>query len=69
MTYDRLIQVLIQACKEAGGQRAWAARHGVSPAYVGDVIHGRRAPTDAVLKPLGLRRDVVYLPLDDATTG
>ena len=41
-----------------GSQRA-AARHlGISPQYVCDLLKGRREPGPAVLKKLGLRRDV-----------
>jgi hypothetical protein len=34
--------VLIELCREAGGQAAWARRHGFTAAYVNDVIRGRR---------------------------
>jgi len=43
------------ACIQAGSQKAWAEKHGVSRAYVCDVVNGRREPSPAVLKPLGLR--------------
>jgi hypothetical protein len=40
---------------EAGGQRAWAARYGLSEATVSEVIRGTRSPGPRVLGPLGLR--------------
>jgi DNA-binding transcriptional regulator YdaS (Cro superfamily) len=51
---------LSAACKEAGGQSAWAALHGVSPTYVSSVLHARIEPGKAILQALGLVRVVVY---------
>ena len=51
---------LSEACKDAGGQSAWAALHGVSPTYVSSVLHARIEPGKAILKALGLVRVVVY---------
>jgi hypothetical protein len=50
------------ACKAAGGQALWAAGAGVSKSYVTQILTGRCAPGDAVLRPLGLQRDVRYVP-------
>lgn len=41
-------------------QVAWAKAHGVSPAYVSDVLAGRREPGKLVLDALGLERVVTY---------
>ena len=41
---------------EAGGQRAWASRYGLSEATVSEVMRGTRSPGPRVLGPLGLRR-------------
>lgn len=51
-----------QALKHATGhsQAAWAKKHGLSPAYVSDVINGRREPGKAILEALGLERVVSY---------
>jgi hypothetical protein len=51
---------LYTACREAGGQSAWAAAHGVSPTYVSSVLHARIEPGKSILEPLGLVRVVVY---------
>lgn len=51
---------LSAACKAAGSQRAWAEKHGVSPAYVCDVINARRDPGQSILNALGLARVVRY---------
>jgi DNA-binding transcriptional regulator YdaS (Cro superfamily) len=51
---------LYKACKDQGGQSAWAALHGVSPTYVSSVLHARIEPGKAILQALGLVRVVVY---------
>ncbi|MBB5758354.1 hypothetical protein HNR00_003074 [Methylorubrum rhodinum] len=57
-----VVSRLRAACKEAGGQSRWADSAGVTPQYVSDVLLGRRAPGDSVLRPLGLQRDIRYVP-------
>jgi len=49
----RRIRVAIQ---QAGSQRAWAERVGVSPVFICNVLQGKRAPGPKVLAALGLRR-------------
>lgn len=51
---------LSKACRDQGGQSAWAALHGVSPTYVSSVLHARIEPGKAILQALGLVRVVVY---------
>jgi hypothetical protein len=60
MTLDEVIALLRAECEKAGGQAAWAKAHRVSPAYVGDVIRGRRDPGDGILLPLGVEKCVTY---------
>lgn len=60
MTKDELIQHLQQMIAQAGSQRELAIRLGVSAAYLGDVLHGKREPGSKLLKALGLERVVVY---------
>ncbi|TXN73274.1 helix-turn-helix domain-containing protein [Methylobacterium sp. WL6] len=46
------------ACRSAGGQRAWARRHGVSQTAVSEVIRGIRGEhgiPPGILAGLGLR--------------
>jgi DNA-binding transcriptional regulator YdaS (Cro superfamily) len=59
------------ALKHAVGhsQAAWARKHGVSPAYVSDVINGRREPGPAILDALGIERVVTYRPKPPASEG
>lgn len=56
LTVDDVRARLSTAIREAGGQKAFAAVAGVSPAYVNDVIRGRRAVGERVLAALDLRR-------------
>lgn len=50
------------ACAAAGGQAKWAETARVSPAYVSDVLNGRREPGDAICRALGYRKQVEYIP-------
>jgi DNA-binding transcriptional regulator YdaS (Cro superfamily) len=52
-----------------GNQAAWARDHNLSPAYVSDVINGRREPGPAILEALGIERVVVYRPKPPASEG
>lgn len=52
--------ILRNKCKEAGGQSAFAKQHGVSVAYVSDVINGRKDPGPALLRAIGVKRVVTY---------
>jgi hypothetical protein len=60
MNLYELRMLLRRRCDEAGSERAWALKHGVSPVYVGDVLAGRRAPGKAILATLGLVRVISY---------
>jgi DNA-binding transcriptional regulator YdaS (Cro superfamily) len=59
------------ALKHAVGhsQAAWARSHNLSPAYVSDVINGRREPGPAILEALGIERVVSYRPKPTASEG
>ena len=54
--------LLSKACKEAGGQKAWAEAQGISSTYVSRVLHAHCEPGKAILEGLGLVRVVVYRP-------
>lgn len=60
MTADEVRIVLAQQCADAGSQHAWAKAHGLSPAYVGDVLSGRRDLGDRILAQMGYERLVMY---------
>ena len=60
LTETQVIERLRAACEAAGSQRAFAQAHQFTPAYVHDVLHGRRPPADRILDALGLERVVIY---------
>lgn len=60
MTENSVIDLIWKRCEAAGSQKAWAREAGVSAAYVGDVLRGRRAPGDSILVALGIERVVSY---------
>lgn len=52
---------LRNACREAGGQAAFAEKVGVTPSFVCAVLNARRQPTDAMLARIGVKRVVHYV--------
>jgi DNA-binding transcriptional regulator YdaS (Cro superfamily) len=58
MTRDEVNELLYRMVKRAGSRSALAKEIGVSPAYIGDVLLGKRDPGPAILNVLGLRRQV-----------
>lgn len=62
---DDLIEILRVRCLERGTQKAWAKDHGVSPAYVNDVLQGRREISDNFAALLGFERRVIFFSAED----
>lgn len=60
---NTMLKKLRDAVAEAGSQKAWAAKHGVSTQYVNDCLKGRREIGRAISEPLGYRPVTVYLTL------
>lgn len=56
-----LIDILRVRCQERGTQKGWAKDHGMSPAYVNDVLQGRREISDNFAALLGFERRVIFL--------
>jgi len=52
--------VLADAVKKAGNQTAFAKQHGMSLAYVNDVIKKRAEPGQKILDALSLEKVVTY---------
>ncbi len=65
--YDPLQMLRERIAKTS--QRAVAAELEVSPAYLCDVLAGRRDPGKSILKGLGLRRVVRYERIPDGSGG
>jgi hypothetical protein len=47
-------------CRDAGGQAAWGKKAGVSPAYISDVLNGRKPPGPKILAAVGYRAVTIY---------
>ena len=62
MNSDGVIRLIRSRCKERGGQIYFATWADVSPAYLSDVLAGRREPGPKILAALGLSRRTVYEP-------
>ena len=60
MTADQVRDLLRAACDKAGSQSNWAKSAGLSPAYVSDVLAGKREPGPKVLRVLGVVVTAVY---------
>lgn len=60
LTEIELREHLVLVCHRAQGIGKWCEPHGLSPAFVGMVIHGAKKPSAKVLDALGLRRVVTY---------
>ncbi len=50
---------LWEVVKREGTQQNAAARLEIAPSHLGDLLHGRRTFSDAMLAKLGLRRTVI----------
>jgi hypothetical protein len=60
MTSDQLRQRLERECRKAGGQTAWAYEHGLSVAYVSDVLRKQREPSSTIARALGYQRQMIF---------
>jgi hypothetical protein len=56
-----VLKRLWDAVEAAGGQRAFARTHGLSVAYINDVLRGKRTLSERVLATIGLRREVMHI--------
>lgn len=65
LTNAEVLAALREAVSAAGSQRTYASQIGVSQAYLGDVLHGRRAAGERVLSALGLKRITVIAHVED----
>lgn len=65
LSSGEILDALRQAIGTAGSAKAFAEEAGLSAAYVGDVLHGRREPADRILAALGLKRITVIAAVED----
>lgn len=52
--------LLRKACDDAGSQKAFASRAGVSAAFVHAVLSAKSAPSGSILRAIGLRKITRY---------
>lgn len=52
-----------------GNQAGWAKRHGISAAYVSDVLRGRRLPGKKITQAMGLEGALLWRVPSNAKTG
>ena len=60
LTEAEALALLRERCAKWGGQRAIAAAAGVTPAFICDVLGGRKKLSPAVAKGIGLAHADVY---------
>ena len=58
LTIEQVRERLRALCERAGSMRAWGEQHGLSGAFVADVLKGARDPGRRMLGALGLERTV-----------
>lgn len=51
------------ACVAAGSQRSFAHEHGMSPAYLAEILSGSRSPGPLLLQVMRMRKRVIYEPM------
>lgn len=67
MTATDVRSLLAEKCAAAGGQAPWAREHKMAPQNLNDIARGRRSLSPTVLRALGLRKEIVYYGVEDAT--
>lgn len=60
ITEERVLECLREECERLGSQKAFADLHGLSTAYINDVLRGRRELGPAILAALDVERVVTY---------
>lgn len=61
MTQHGMIRLLKREVERIGSQVEYAAKLGISPQYLSNILQGHRGPGSDVLKALGLERRVLYV--------
>lgn len=58
---DQVIALIRELAKKEGTQEAAAAKIGIAPPYVSDLLRGKRNPGPEVLEFFGLEKKIVYV--------
>ncbi len=62
ITEQEFLEKLREATKADGSIGKFAARTGLSPTYVSDILRGVRPPSDSVAQALGYEKAPFYIP-------
>lgn len=57
---DGVVLRLQKSINQAGGQRAWGKKHGISPSYINKVLKGHKIPGDKITMALGLEAALLW---------
>lgn len=60
LTRDQVVQLIVELTRTEGTQAAAAAKIGVSPSHIGDIIDGSRDPGPSVLDYFGIQKVISY---------
>lgn len=60
ITHEKAIELIRHIIREHGSQSAVAKSLNISPAYLSDILNGKRAISEEVAKRLGYRRVVFF---------
>lgn len=63
MTEPDVLRVLSQRCELAGGQAAWAQRHGISRSVLCETLAGKRGMSEAIANAAGFVRVTRYVAM------
>lgn len=66
MGFDLVLDRLQQMVEQLGSQKAVADKLGIGPAYLSDVLNGRRDPGPAILDALGFKAETVIVKKEPA---
>ena len=60
LDWNDVVARLRKSVNAAGGQSAWASKHGISAQYVCDVLKFRRLAGDKITRALGLEKALLW---------
>ena len=63
LTESEVLHALSQRCELAGGQSAWAERHGIPRSQVCEALSGKRSLPETMANAAGFVRVVRYVPM------
>lgn len=69
ITESEMRDKLLEAVRADGSQKAWAAAHGISLAYVNDCLKRGKPIGAAIAEALGYKPVTVYVPIEGNAHG